>query len=338
MTDAPVLTSIRNRTGIVELNRPKALNSLNLEMIELISEALEQWRDDDSVDQILVKSNHPKAFCAGGDVRAVRDGALEKDWETVEGYFAAEYDLNARISEYPKPYIAVIDGVVMGGGLGISAHGSHLIVTDKAFAAMPELAIGYVTDVGLAYRSQRMVGNRGKASSEIAKYWGITGYRMYAADMLYTGLATGYVEDPDSYIEEVIAKGVENVETSTVDGAPLAEKAEEIEAAFRHTTWSEILDNASPRLREELEEYTASASPTSLVAALALYDFEEGVQDVREALNAELRLGSYLVRQPDFAEGVRAVLVDKTRDADFQPETVDGVDRQAILDVVHSAS
>lgn len=161
-TSSPVLVSIRNHTGVIELNRPRALNSLNPEMLDIIRQALSQWRHNDEVEQVLVYSNSPKAFCAGGDVRAARDGVLAEKWAEVDEFFEGEYALNGDIAEYPKPYIAVIDGVAMGGGLGISAHGSHRVVTEKAFASMPEMAIGYVTDVGIAYMSQRMVGTRGK--------------------------------------------------------------------------------------------------------------------------------------------------------------------------------
>lgn len=168
----PVKVSVRNHTGVIELDRPRALNSLNPEMLDIIRQALSQWREDENVQQVLVHSRNPKAFCAGGDVRAARDGVLEERWGQVDEFFEKEYKLNGDIAEYPKPYISVIDGVVMGGGLGISAHGSHRIVTDKAFASMPEMAIGYITDVGVAYMAQRMIGTRGKSDPALAKFWG----------------------------------------------------------------------------------------------------------------------------------------------------------------------
>ncbi len=294
-------------------------------MIELITQALQAWRDDDAVEQVLVMTTNPKAFCAGGDVRAARDGILAGRPEDVDHFFAQEYDLNALIATYPKPYIAVIDGVAMGGGLGISAHGSHRIVTSRAFESMPEMAIGYVTDVGIAYMSQRVM------SPALAKFWAVTGYRMYAPDLLYTGLATGFVEDPAAYIEAVIEKGIENVPQRTdVPGpAPLEEFAEDIEAAFvPGATWDEILAACSPRLRGLVEELTMAASPLAIEAALQLFDYEEQCATIGEALAAEKRLGAYMVRQPDFAEGVRAVLVDKTKDATFAP--AEDIDRDAI--------
>lgn len=323
--DGPVLLSVRHRTGLIELNRPKALNSLNPEMIDIITKALRMWGPDDDIDQVVVFSSHPNAFCAGGDVRHARSEVLEGG--DPDSFFAAEYALNAALSEFPKPYIAVLDGVAMGGGLGISLHGSHRIVTDKAFASMPEMAIGYVTDVGVPYMSQRTM------SPALAKFWGVTGYRMYAADLLYTGLATGYTEDPAAFIEDVVAHGISSAQLSDAAArgpAPLAALAPAIEEAFAHSTWPEILAACTPELRELVDELTAAASPTSIVAALELYDFESRAADIREALAAELRLGMHLIRRPDFAEGVRAVLVDKTKDAAFNPATVEDVDVAAL--------
>lgn len=330
-------------TGVIELDRPRALNSLAPEMINDIFAALQAWKDDDQVQQVLISSRSDRAFCAGGDVRVVRDAALAGDKETPAIYFANEYDMNALISTYPKPYIAVIDGVAMGGGLGVSAHGSHRIVTEKAFASMPEMAIGYVTDVLIPYMSVRMVGTRGVASPALAKFWGITGYRMYAADMLYTGLATGFTQDPAQAIADIKERGIAAWEAqapsaaeaaASLGEAPLAPYVDEIEAAFAHDTWAEIDAAMSPQLRELVEPLIASASPTSIVAAIELYRAEEAAEDIFAAAVAEKKLGPWLVARPDFAEGVRAVLVDKTKDPAFQPATVAEVDADEIRAVL----
>src|SRR5690625_634504 len=125
----PVLTSVRQRTGVIELNRPKALNSLNPELIDIIAKAVKTWEDDDSIDQIVLCTTNPKAFCAGGDVRFARDNILSGDAQLVDDFFAAEYTLTGKLATYKKPLVSIIDGVVMGGGLGISLHGSHRVVT-----------------------------------------------------------------------------------------------------------------------------------------------------------------------------------------------------------------
>lgn len=334
--EAPVLTYTRHHTGVIELNRPRALNSLNPEMVSIIATALDAWRGDDDITQIIILSNSPKAFCAGGDVRHARDAVLGGHVDGVDDFFAHEYDTNADIGEYPKPIAALIDGVVMGGGLGISAHGSHRIVTERAFASMPETAIGYFTDVGVAHMSQRMVGSRGVASPEIAKFWALTGYRMYAADMLWSGLATSVISDPEGFVADAIEQGIEAAvdkhATEPAEPAPLATLAPAIEEAFAHETWPEIraAAQAHPDLAELLTKLTASGCVTSIVASLELFHAESGEVSLREGLELEKALGKLMYRRDDFAEGIRAVLVDKSFDAKFSPVRGEDVDVDSI--------
>lgn len=334
--EAPIVCSIRNHTGVIELNRPQALNSLSPEMIDLIAATLDKWRDDDQVEQVFLTSTNPKAYCAGGDVRFAREGIVDGKCQEVDDFFTAEYTLNGDIAEYPKPVIALVDGIAMGGGLGVSAHGSHCVVTNNTFASMPEMNIGFVTDVGMAYTSQNVVGTRGKASPELAKFWGITGYRMYAADLVWSGLVTDYVKDGDAFANDVIEQGIdaalEKHSTQPDDEAPLAELIDGIEASFRHDSWQEITTATEkyPELKELVAKLTAQACPTSIVAALELYRAEAKCSSIRDALELEKKLGAYMYRRDDFAEGVRAVLVDKTHDAEFNPANVAEVDVDAI--------
>ncbi|MDY3127404.1 MAG: 3-hydroxyisobutyryl-CoA hydrolase [Corynebacterium sp.] len=336
-TDAPVIVTVSQRTGILELNRPKALNSLSMDMVDIISSALDTWRDDADIDQVLIVSNHPKAFCAGGDVRGVRGNLLAGNVEEVNHFFREEYRMNGDMAEYPKPLIALIDGVVMGGGLGISIHGSHRIVTDKAFASMPEMAIGFVTDVAVAHKAQRVVGTRGVASPALARYWSITGYRMYAADMMYSGVATHYVKDIDAVREDIIALGVdaalEKHATMPADEPPLAAMMPSIESTFDKKTWPEVeaaLEAGDADFARQTRELMTHACPTSIVAAMELLNRHEDHDDVRTALADEESLGRYIRSRSDFAEGVRAVLVDKTRDASFNPPTTADVEIEPI--------
>lgn len=334
--EAPIVSSIRNHTGVIELNRPQALNSLSPEMVDLIATTLDKWRDDDQVEQVLLTSTNPKAYCAGGDVRFAREGIVGGNYQEVDDFFTAEYTLNGDIAEYPKPVIALVDGIAMGGGLGVSAHGSHCVVTDNTFASMPEMNIGYVTDVGMAYTSQNVVGAHGKASPELAKFWGITGYRMHAADLVWSGLVTDYVKDGDAFANDVIEQGIDAAlekHSTQPDGkAPLAELIEGIEASFRHDSWQEITTATEkyPELKELVDKLTAQACPTSIVAALELYRAEAKCSSIRDALELERKLGAYMYRRDDFAEGVRAVLVDKSHDAEFNPANVAEVDVDAI--------
>ena len=342
-TTDPVLVSVRNHTGVLELNRPQALNSLNPEMINIIRRALESWREDPAIEQVLIHSASPKAFCAGGDVRYAREGIESGQLEAVDEFFATEYLTNGDIAEFPKPFIAVIDGVAMGGGLGISLHGSHRVVTERAFAAMPEMNIGYVTDVGVAFAAQRMVGTRGVASPGLAKFWGLTGYRMYAADMLWTGVATHVVKDAGAFIDATLAHGIDSAVAelalpAPAEPAPLAQVAHDLEETFALPTWEEIsaeLDKR-PQIGGEVRRLMERACPASVVAANALFEAEAQLEDIREALLLELKLGMHMYRRPDFAEGVRAVLVDKTHDAQFGPGTTAEVDPEEFRAVLNA--
>ena len=342
-TTDPVLVSVRNHTGVLELNRPKALNSLTPDMIDIIRRSLEEWAKDDTIEQVLIHSASEKAFCAGGDVRHAREGIAEGKLEDVDAFFASEYLTNGDIAEFPKPYIAVIDGVVMGGGLGISLHGSHRVVTERAFASMPEMNIGYVTDVGVAYAAQRMVGTRGVASPGLAKFWGISGYRMYAADMLWTGVATHVVKDASELIEAAIDRGIDAALADLAlpapqDPAPLEQVAKDLEETFALPTWEEISAELEtrPQIAGEVKRLMAGACPAAIIAANELFEAEARLDDIREALLLELKLGMHMYRRPDFSEGVRAVLVDKTQDAKFDPAMTQEVDPEEFRAILNA--
>lgn len=354
-----VVRDVRGRSGHLRLNRPKALNSLDLDMVTEVVEGLRAWRDDDSVDHIVVSSGHPKAFCAGGDVRAVRQAVLDGVPEQGEKFFRDEYEMNALIADFAqsKPYISIIDGIAMGGGLGVSMHGSHRIVTERASASMPEMAIGFVPDVGITYFSQHVNTRLGSPSPAIARFAGLTGYRLTAADMLWAGWATHAV--PSAQLEEFVATldrdgieaalkeyalDVDSAEARELLGEPqLAEWGGCIEACFGADTWAEIeraldeadqadeADSCAPATVETFRGLLKPANPESLVAAVELYAANAGPEvTLQEALDREMKLGAYLRQHPNFAEGVRAVLVDKDRNASFKPATVQEVDVEAI--------
>lgn len=339
-----VNASIQNNTGVLELNRPRALNSLNQEMIDGIHQALDQWRDNDEVEQVLIYAPE-RGFCAGGDVRTARELLLEGKDDEVRRFFVDEYAMNNAIATYPKPYIALIDGVAMGGGLGVSAHGSHRIITDKAFAAMPEMAIGYIPDVGVTYMTQRMVGKRGQASPAVAAFIGLAGYHLKPEDMIWTGLATHFVpsEKADELREAIIAKGVEEALAAYAtdldcEGSTIKRYIEEIEECFGQSSWDKIAAAIDKHQGSEfydfIQELIAPACPTSLVAAAEVYNANEHVQSVREALDNELAVGTMAYQHPNFVEGVRAVLVDKDRNATFEPASAAEVDPQPYRDAL----
>ena len=174
------------RVGRILLNRPRALNALNLPMIRACAAALELWRDDPHIHAVVVEGAGDRAFCAGGDIRVLRDGQLAGDRAAVDEFFSEEYALNLAIATYPKPYVALIDGICMGGGIGMSVHAPYRVATEHAGFAMPETAIGFFPDIGATFLLPRLPG-------EMGTYLGLTGLRVNGADAAHVGLATHFV-------------------------------------------------------------------------------------------------------------------------------------------------
>ena len=321
-----VKTEVRGTTGVITLDRPKALNSLNPEMARAIDEILKQWRDDDTVTQVVIQSSG-KHFCSGGDVRAARDGVLEGRLDEVDTFFADEYAMNLDIANYPKPYIALCGGVIMGGGMGISAHGSHMVVTEDAFASMPEMNIGYVTDVGMSWLLQHLPK---VPSLALGKFLALTGYRLTPDDMLATGLATHKVASLDGVLDGIVAEGPGYLDSVALKPgeSQLSSLLDDIEPTFQGS-WAEIQGKLDGELAELVAKLTAQASPSSLVAAAELFT-ANAAQGLAGALDNERRLGAVMTREPDFAEGVRAVLVDKDKSPNFAPQPEPGKYRDVL--------
>ena len=184
-----VLIRIEGAAGRITLNRPKALNALNHPMTLAIGAALAEWRDDDRVKHVVIDGAGGRAFCAGGDIRAVYD-SIPTDPEIARSFWRDEYRLNAMIARYPKPYVAIMDGFCLGGGVGLSAHGSHRIVTERSRVGMPETAIGFTPDVGGSFLLAHAPGHSGE-------YMAATAYRMTAADAILAGFAETMIKSDD---------------------------------------------------------------------------------------------------------------------------------------------
>ncbi|KZF03325.1 MULTISPECIES: enoyl-CoA hydratase/isomerase family protein [unclassified Rhodococcus (in: high G+C Gram-positive bacteria)] len=326
---AVVEAEIVGGVGHIVLNRPEALNSLNGAMIEGIRTALDAWRDDDAVTSVLVTSSSPRAFCAGGDIKAIRQAVVDGDNEAGPAYFAAEYDLDELIANYPKPYIAVIEAAAFGGGLGISIHGSIRIVTENAVLAMPETAIGFVPDVGSSYFLSRLPGH-------VGRYLALTGTRISGSDALALGLATHFC--PSDSVESLktdILAGVAvdevlNRYTTAPSTTELSFDAEAVAAVFEKESLVDIIDALvcdTPWSRTTKTQL-ATLSPTSLMATDALIARGAG-STLRECLDRELRMATWIITEPDFAEGVRAVLVDKDRAPQWKPLVLEMVRPEA---------
>ena len=329
MTDSSVIASREGRIGRILLNRPKALNALDLPMIAAIAAALAEWRDDPSVHAVVIDSASDRAFCAGGDIRAIRTHAVAGDAAEIEKFFAEEYALNAAIAEYPKPYIALIDGICMGGGIGVSVHGRVRVATEAALFAMPETAIGMFPDIGATFFLPRLPG-------ELGMFLGLTGTRVAGADSVHAGLATHFV--PREALPALRAalphEGVEAVAeySRTLPAFSLAPYRDAIDHCFSAPTVPEILRRLTALAlpwADEVLATLAGMSPAALSWSLAAIR-RGATLDLRAALAAELRLTRHVTRHPDFAEGVRAMVVDKDRKPRWSPPSVDDVDPAAI--------
>ncbi|QSE86198.1 enoyl-CoA hydratase/isomerase family protein [Rhodococcus koreensis] len=299
----------------IVLNRPKALNALTTSMITQLHRALDEWEENPGT-AVVLESSSPKAFCAGGDIRQIRQNTVAGAYGDSDDFFASEYRLNARIAELTTPLVSLIDGVCMGGGMGLSVHGAFRVVSDKAVLAMPETAIGFFPDVGGSYFLSRLPGALGM-------YLGLTGYRLDAADAVYTGLATHRVTDVAlvvSALEENPQTPIDEVLRSLPPAAPtttsrLAEHRCEIDWCFGAPNVSEI----HSRLRDHHSSWSRdtlavldSASPQSLEVTFAV--LTAGKQrNLLRCLKMELDVATHLARTPDFVEGVRAGLADKDR-------------------------
>jgi enoyl-CoA hydratase len=328
-TEETVITSRDGRVGRILLNRPKALNALDLNMIRACSAILKQWADDPHVDAVVIEGAGDRAFCAGGDIRALRDGQMSGNRAVVDQFFREEYDLNLAIATYPKPYIALIDGICMGGGIGMSVHAPYRVATEHAAFAMPETAIGFFPDIGATFLLPRLPG-------ELGIYLGLTGLRISGADAVHAGLGTHYT--PRARLKELSAAlardGVAALAAfnETLPAFSLAGQRAAIDHCFSAPTLPDIV----ARLKQDGGEWAQAAlKAMSHVSPSALFWTLEALRrgrnlTLKQALDAEFALTRTTMAQPDFVEGVRAMVVDKDRQPKWQPADIDAVDPKAI--------
>lgn len=324
------------RLGIIALNRPEAINALSLEMIDGITRALEQWADDDEIRLVLFEGRGARGFCSGGDVRAVRKSVLDGEAEVADAFFAAEYRMNGIIARYPKPLVALAHGIVMGGGIGIAGHCAFRFATTEARFAMPEAAIGFMCDVGVNFILAKAPAHRALA-------FAMTGVPVSVADALALGL-TDCAIDPARFdaVRAGIAAAASSPRIAAALGALMqAEMAPVGEAvlcaaADRHAglDWTDAEAIVGTAGREPQLAQLALRSPTSLVAIAESHHAARRMADIGAVLAADLRLARLLSRLPDFAEGVRAVLVDKDQKPEWRPKAIGGVDRASIRAVL----
>jgi enoyl-CoA hydratase len=338
-----VATVVEGMVGIITLNRPKALNALDQPMCLAIDAALKGWAGDDCIAAVIIRGAGDRAFCAGGDVRAVRDDGIawkrgEGDGNLVRDFFRDEYRMNRRIKTFPKPYIALIDGITMGGGLGLSVHGTYRVATERTLIAMPETAIGLFPDVGTSYVLPRLVG-------ELGTYLALTGGRLKTGDALALGIATHVV--PSDRLNEVVAEisaSIRGADTRKdidrvlghylIDAGELALLSQR--AIIDRCFCFDNVENILAALDRQDDDFAAVAaatirtmSPTSL--KLTLKEMRLGkTLDFDSCLRMEYRLTQSVLAGRDFYEGVRAVLADKDHAPKWYPGTLDAIDDSMI--------
>lgn len=325
---ADVLFEAQGALGLITLNRPKALNALTLDMIHAMTDQLKAWAEDQDIDAVLVHGAGERAFCAGGDVLAL---VQPDNTEFVARFFRDEYRLNRMIFRYPKPYIALIDGIAMGGGVGVSVHGRVRIATERTLFAMPETGIGMFPDVGGTYFLPRLPGALGL-------YLGLTGARLGAADCLHAGLAEAYV--PEARHGDLLSgladgRGIEDLLGALGDDAgtpPLAELRGAIDRCFAAGSVEEVLDRLAAEGGDWADETRAGLSRMSPSALkVAFRQIRAGAAlEFEECMMLEYRLSQRVVPGHDFREGVRALLVDKDMSPRWDPPSLAAVSEEAV--------
>lgn len=332
-----VLVERQGVLGRIRLNRPRALNSLTLEMVRKIDKALDTFECDPSIAAVLISGEGERGLCAGGDIIAMHDGGKAANG-APQLFWSEEYRLNARISHFPKPYVALMDGIVMGGGVGISVYGSHRIVTERTRFAMPETGIGFFPDIGASWFLTRRPG-------ECATYLALTGEAVGASDVIALGLADSFV--PALHLEDLadalaaISSGRSRSEVSEVverfsEPAPAGTvwpRHETIDRLFAHDSVEAIL-SALDRDGSEFAMKTSATlrtrSPISLKVTLNLLRLGRQARNLEECLEREFAATLAVLESHDFYEGVRAAVIDKDRNPKWRPATLADV---AVADV-----
>ncbi|KVU03121.1 3-hydroxyisobutyryl-CoA hydrolase [Burkholderia ubonensis] len=353
-SDQPdVRAYVANRVGFLELNRPKALNALSVGMIRTLHAALDTWRDDPEVVAVVVYSPHARAFCAGGDVRFFHDAWQRGDRDAVDTFFIDEYSLNHAIFTYPKPYIALMHGVVMGGGMGISQAARHTgglrVVTDSTKMAMPETRIGLFPDVGMSWFLARTPG-------AIGRYLAVTGATLDAAGALYAQLADVYVPDAalpallDALRHERFDSGAQAVEcvaaaaaahkvVPTPDASALADARAGIDRHFAQPDLVATLASLDAEqdcaavdgwVEKAAHAMRSQLSPLSMAVSLEVVERARGAT-MADCLRRDLDLTRSTFARGDVIEGVRALIVDKDQQPAWRFKSIADVDRADVL-------
>lgn len=329
MSEPEIICERQGAAGIVTLNRPKALNALTHGMVTGLAEALDRWERDPALRAVVIKGAAGRAFSAGGDIRMLYEAGTGGDVGRALGFWHDEYLLNIRIKRYPKPYLALIDGLVMGGGVGVSLHGSHRVAGERYSFSMPEVGIGFFPDIGATYALPRLPGETGM-------YLALTGARVGPEDAAALGLATHRVRSGDlPEIEASLVAGDDPAEALApfarpAEGGPLAAERGTIDRCFAAGSVAEILaaldaeaSGGSVFARDTADTIRAKA-PSSLAITFAQMRLGRGLS-FEDAMVTEFRIVSRIAEGRDFYEGVRATIIDRDGRPRWQPDTLDGI-------------
>lgn len=318
--------------GIIRLNRPKAINAMTLEMSLGIDAALDQFEADPAIAVVILEGAGERGLCAGGDIRGLYESS-KAHGDLGQVFWRQEYIMNARIAAFPKPYVAYMDGLVMGGGVGLSAHGRHRIVTERTKLAMPEVGLGFFPDVGGTWLLSHSPG-------ELGTYFGLTGQTMNGPDAIHARFADAVVPSAQwPALRErltAVAPGTSSREVQAlIDGfatgeaaGPVAAQQAQIDRWFAHDSMHDIV----AALRADDSELAAATlkalnekSPRGMVVTLKLLRLARGTASLQECLVREYRAALEVFRSDDFREGVRAAIIDKDRNPKWSPPEIDDV-------------
>lgn len=331
MTEMEIEFTTRGSLGLVRLNRPKALNALTLGMCDAMSAQLDRWAADSAVQAVLVRGAGDRAFCAGGDIRKLYEEGKAGGSYPFD-FFKAEYRTNAKIKRFPKPYIALMDGIVMGGGVGFSVHGTRRIVTENTVFAMPETGIGMFPDVGGSYFLPRCPG-------QIGMYLALTGARIKAADAIYCEV--GDMQVPSARLDQLVealagadlSGGLYTIDAIAhrfavdAEAAPLASHRALIDHVFSETSVEGILHrlaSAPDIFAAETLAVLRTKSPTSMKISFA--QLRRGMDlSMDECMRLEWRIANRIMAGHDFYSGVRALIIDKDNRPAWQPAMLEDV-------------
>ncbi|KLO34306.1 3-hydroxyisobutyryl-CoA hydrolase [Mycobacterium nebraskense] len=331
MTDESdeVLTRVDGNVGLITLNRPKAINSLNQQMVDALRAILTGWADDYAVRAVVLSGAGERGLCAGGDVVSIYHSA-RKDGVEARRFWRDEYLLNAQIADFSKPYVALMDGIVMGGGVGVSAHANTRVVTDTSKIAMPEVGIGFIPDVGGVFLLSRAPGGLGLHAA-------LTGAPFSGADAIAMGFADHYVphDDLEAFTRAIIADGVQSaLAAHAVEPPPsgLAAQRHWIDECYAGDTIEDIVASLrgyqngdagpGPGLPQDAANLIATRSPISLSVTLEAIRRATKLEAVKDVLIQDYRVSSASLRSHDLVEGIRAQLIDKDRKPKWSPATL----------------